>query len=102
MEIVEMTSPCFPLQEGAIENVKTKDGDIVVLYKVSQPTPTATIFFEQASAMNKMIKGITGVLVIKKCPELLIVSRANWYSHKLRNLFLFRILSLGRLQKRLW
>ena len=37
------------LQDGAIENVKTKDGDIVVLYKVSKPNPTTKILFRQAN-----------------------------------------------------
>ena len=46
--------------------------DIVVLYKVSQPTPTATIFFEQLSALNERIKGPLNVCV-QKCPELSIV-----------------------------
>ena len=43
--------------------------DIVVLYKVSQPTPTATIFFEQLSALNERIKGNTGTLK-RPCSEM--------------------------------
>ena len=33
--LLKLPIPAFPLKEGAIENVKTKDGDIIVLYKVN-------------------------------------------------------------------